>query len=130
MNRKFIFSLCFVLGNFFLGYSQINPVELNSDKIKLYTPYMAARHGGNEGLQNYKASNRVAYQKEMWYFTESFYIKRNHSNSGITMDDGMIDITRFEQYRKADTDAIVELPGFKDALVLLAKNKLIFKPDF
>jgi hypothetical protein len=114
----------------FSGYSQTGGVQLNAEKITMYSPYMAARHGGPQGLEAFKSSNHYAYTLEMWYFTESFYVKKDHNTEGATFSEAIVDITRFEQYRKANEDAIVVLPGFKDALVLLAANKLIYKPSY
>ncbi len=70
----------------------------------------------------------MLYAKEMWYYTESFYVKRNYNNEGITLDESIIDISRFESQRKENEEAIVTLPGFKDVIVLIPNNKLIYKP--
>jgi hypothetical protein len=64
----------------------------------------------------------------MWYFSESFYIKRNYSNDGVAMNEEAIDISRFESNRKQNEEAIVIIPGFKDVIVLLPTTKLIYKP--
>lgn len=104
--------------------------EPNPEKVLMYTPYFAARHGGPEGLEQFKKSNIHEYMGQLWYFTESFYLKPNVQSEGVTMNASAIDITRYEQYRKPDEDFVLILPGFKDALVLLATNKLIYKPVF
>jgi hypothetical protein len=64
----------------------------------------------------------------MWYYTESFYIKRDHLPDGITLNEAAIDITRFESKRQANVETIVTLDGFKDVLVLIPGNDLIYKP--
>ena len=97
-------------------------------KEKKFLPYLAVHHGGMQAIDTWKQSNTIQYYKELWYYTESFYIKRNHLGSGITLDESIIDISRFEHHRKSDQEEIVVLPGFKDALVLLPANKLIYKP--
>ena len=71
----------------------------------------------------------MLYAQEMWYFSESFYVKRDHLSSGIVLNEEIIDISRFESHRKDNEEAIVELLGFKDVLVLLPKSKLIYKPN-
>lgn len=98
------------------------------EKESMYLPYLAARHGGPASLQEWKKSNTVQYYKELWYYCESFYIKRDHLQQGVTMNASMIDISRFESSRKESEEATVVLPGFKDVLVLLPTNKLIYKP--
>lgn len=79
-------------------------------------------------MAEFKKNKPHEYLKELWYYSESFYVKRNHLQEGVTMDESMIDITRFESSRKEGEEAIILLPGFKDALVLLPINKLIYKP--
>jgi hypothetical protein len=99
-------------------------------KEQMYLPYLAARHGGFEGLSKWKESNTILYYMELWYFCESFSIKRNHFSEGQGLNEAIIDITRFESHRKAAEPAIVQLPGFKDALVLLPESELIHKPVY
>jgi hypothetical protein len=111
-----------------LSYSQVEEIKLNPVKVKQFTPYLQHRHGGAEGFETWKNNNKLQYAKEMWYFSESFYIKRNHLNDGVAMDESMIDISRFENQRKANDEAIITLPGFKDAIVLIPAKKLIYKP--
>lgn len=94
----------------------------------MFLPYLAVRYGGMIGIEEWKKNNRLLYFKELWYYCESFYVRRNYLSEGISMDEGMIDITRFESQRKENEEAIVVLPGFKDVLVLLPNNKLIYKP--
>lgn len=108
--------------------SQVNSLEIDPTKEKMYTPYMLWRHQGTEGLAEFKKNKPHEYLKELWYYSESFYIKRNHLKSGETLDASIIDISRFEHFRKQNEESIVELPGFKDIIVLLPINKLIYKP--
>lgn len=116
-----------------LSYSQVNSFdsdELKPDpaKEKMYLPYLAIRHGGLPKIEEWKKQNTYQYYKELWYFCESFYVKRNHLTQGVELNELIIDISRFESSRKENEESIVILPGFKDALVLLPANKLIYKP--
>lgn len=85
-------------------------------------------HGGAKGLADFKNTHRDTYLKELWYFSESFYIKRDHLQEGLTLDESLIPVNRFEDQRKEKEESIVILPGFKDAIVLLPANKLRYKP--
>jgi hypothetical protein len=109
-------------------FAQVEEIKLNAEKVKQFTPYLQVRHGGVEGFEKWKSVNKLQYTKEMWYFSESFYVKRNYSPGGERLDESMIDISRFEQHRKENEEAIVPMPGFKDALVLIPASKLIYKP--
>jgi hypothetical protein len=120
--------LALFMGLTSLSYSQVEEIKLNPVKVKQFTPYLQHRHGGAEGFETWKSNNKLQYAKEMWYFSESFYIKRNHLSEGIAMDESMIDISRFESQRKANDEVIVTMPGFKDAIVLIPAKKLIYKP--
>lgn len=99
-------------------------------KEAMFKPYLAVRHGGMNELEAWKKQNTVKYYQELWYYTESFYIKRNHLAEGYPLNESIIDISRFESQRKADEEAVVEMPGFKDALILLPSNKLKYKPEY
>ncbi len=125
---KFL-SLFLLLGMSFLSFSQMEEIKLNPEKVKKFTPYMEFRHGGVQGFPAWKSTNKMLYAKEMWYFSESFYVKRNYLDQGITLDEAIIDISRFESNRKQNEEAIVTLPGFKDVLVLLPAKQLIYKPQ-
>jgi hypothetical protein len=109
-------------------FSQVNSLELNPDKEKKFSPYMLRRHSGSEGLADFKKNNSYQYLKELWYYSESFYVKRDYLPTGVVLNEAIIDISRFEKSRKESEETIVILPGFKDALVLLPTNKLIYKP--
>ncbi len=127
-----VFVLCFALTSL---KAQSNSTLISSEDIKpdpkkeaMFLPYLAARHGGPASLQEWKKDNTLQYYKELWYFCESFHVKRDHLSQGISLDESIIDISRFESSRKATEEAIVVLPGFKDALVLLPTSQLIYKP--
>ena len=120
------FSLLNAQGNDPASTANLKP---NPEKEAMYLPYLAARHGGPASMQEWKKSNTVQYYKELWYYCESFYVKRDHLQQGVSMDASMIDISRFESSRKQNDEAIVVLPGFKDVLVLLPSNKLIYTPQ-
>jgi len=126
-NLKLLFILVCVAISF-ASYAQVNEIKLNPEKVKKFLPYVEYKHGGTSGFPAWKETNKLQYTKEMWYYTESFYVKRNHLNEGITLNEEIIDISRFESNRKENEEVIVVLPGFKDALVLMPVNKLIYKP--
>jgi len=109
--------------------SQNNAFEIDPVKEKMFTPYMLYRHQGEEGLAAFKKNQPFDYAKELWYYSESFYVKRNHLSQGEVLNAAMIDISRFENYRKDTEEAIVVVPGYKDVLVLLPNNKLLYKPN-
>ena len=117
-----------------LSFSQnttmLPPEALKPDpkKEKMFLPYLAVRHGGMAATETWKKSNTLKYYKELWYYCESFYIKRGYVKEGVPLNEEIIDITRFESERKENEEAIVVLPGFQDALVLLPANKLVYKP--
>lgn len=110
------------------SFAQVNSLELNADKEKKFTPYMMYRHQGPDGLADFKKNHKHEYLKELWYYSESFYVKRGYFKQGAELDESIIAIDRFEDSRKETEEAIVILPGFKDVLVLLPANKLIYKP--
>lgn len=128
--KLYLIVLCSLSFSLRIQAQATNQLELNPEKIKQFSPYLAARHGGPQGLEQFKASNKYTYLREMWYFTESFSIKRNHLSTGVSLNEEIIDISRFEQYRKTDEEVIYVIPGFKDAIVLMPASKLIYKPNF
>lgn len=123
-----LFLLAAFLGLFCTVNAQIDQIQLNPTKVKMYTPYMEYKHGGPSLFPTWKQNNKLLYTKEMWYYTESFYVKRNHLNEGITLNEEIIDITRYESQRKENEEVIVTLGGFKDVIVLLPAKNLIYKP--
>ncbi len=112
-------------------FSQLDDItkfKPNPEKEKQFLPYLAVRHGGLSSIEEWKKNNTVLYFKELWYYSESFYIKRNHYDNGVILDESIIDISRFEYARKENEEAIVTLGGFRDVIVLLPKTKLLYKP--
>jgi hypothetical protein len=111
---------------------KIDPSDFKPDPAKeqMFFPYLAVRHGGPVATENWKKTNTTRYYQELWYFCESFHIKKNHQAQGVAMDESAIDITRFERFRKDNEEAIVELPSFSDALVLMPRNKMKYIPDY
>jgi len=108
------------MGISFLSFGQDwSKVKLDPAKEKKFQPYLEIRHDGPQVFQQWKSANKYEYVKQMWYFSESFYVKRNHLAEGVVLDESIIDIARFEHERKQNEEAIVVLPGFKDVLVLL-----------
>ncbi len=124
-----LLSLFLLLGMSFVSFSQMEEIKLNPDKVKKYQPYMEFRHGGVSGFPAWKSTNKMLYAQEMWYFSESFYVKRNYLDQGVTLNEEIIDISRFENQRKQNEEAIVTLSGFKDVIVLLPAKQLIYKPQ-
>lgn len=132
MKRVLFFTLAFFcLG---LAWSQnaglgVDLYKPDHEKELKFLPYIAIRHGGMEAIATWKSNNTVQYYKELWYFCESFYVRRNVQTEGVTMDEGAIDISRFESFRKANEESVVVMPGFKDVLVLLPGKDLIYLPQ-
>lgn len=108
--------------------TDLTKIKLDPIKEKKFETYVEYRHSAGTDYQKWKSENKFQYIKEMWYFSESFYIKRNYSNDGVSMNEEAIDIARFEDNRKQNEEALVIIPGFKDVIVLLPANKLIYKP--
>lgn len=93
-----------------------------------FSKYIEYKHSFTQNFSEWKKENKFLYIKEMWYYSESFYIRKGISAEGNSMDESMIDISRFENYRKENEESTIILPGFKDAIVLLPNSKLIYKP--
>jgi len=129
MKAGFQLSLSFAFFLFFAGLkAQVNSLELNLEKEKMYTPYMMWRHSGSEGLAEFKRDHPHDYLKELWYYSESFYVRRNYQKEGVEMNAAAIDISRYEYARKQTEEAVLSLTGYKDALILLPVDQLIYKP--
>ena len=121
-----LFSLLMICS--LVTYSQqLEEIKLSAKKVAQCEPYMKWKHGGGEAFEAWKSTNKLQYAKEMWYYSESFYIKRDHTTKGEVLDESIIDISRFENQRSKTEEVIVTLPGFKDVVVLLPENKLIYK---
>lgn len=132
MKLKYILFL--VLGLFTFGITAQNNntqiIKLDPKKVQMYEKYLAFKKGSVAGgYDAWKASNPEDFTKEMWYQGQSFFIKKDHLSVGEELPEASIDVSRFEQHRKQNEEAIVILPGFKDALVLLPSNKLLYKPN-
>jgi hypothetical protein len=127
--RLFLIILFSTFSNF--GFTQIGGTsEFKPDPVKeaKFLPYLAVRHGGMPAIEEWKKNNTVQYYKELWYYTESFYIRRNYVSQGTVLDESLIDISRYESNRKENEEAIVTFPGSRDALILLPARDLIYKP--
>ena len=127
---KIILSGFFIFFYFFSEAQITSPNDLkpNAEKEKKFLPYVAILHGGIDKLETWKQENTYQYFKELWYYTESFYISRNYLKEGLVLNEEIIDISRFEFNRKQSEESIVIIPGFKDVLILYPSNKLIYKP--
>ena len=97
-------------------------------KEAVYSKYVESNHGMNQNFSAWKKDNKFLYIKEIWYYAESFYIKRNVNLSGYSIDEYQIDISRFESQRMEVSEFTILIEGFKDAIVLIPNNKLIYKP--
>jgi hypothetical protein len=122
-----LFLLSLLMGISFASFSQTQEIKLNPDKVAKFEKYMEFKHGGTNFYPQWKATNKMLWAQEMWYYTESFYVKRNYLAEGNVMDESILDVSRFENQRKENEEAIVTFPGFKDVIVLLPNNKLIYK---
>jgi hypothetical protein len=107
---------------------QIDEIKLNPERIKMFLPYVEWNHGGAQKFPEWKATHKMLYAQEMWYYSESFYAKRNVAPEGQVLDESIIDVRRFESQRKENEEVQINLPGFRDAIVLIPGNKLIYKP--
>lgn len=124
-----LYLVSFSLFFFFISNSQNEKIQLDSNKVKMFIKYPQFKHDIiSGGFYQWKNDNPGLYLKEMWYYTESFYIKRNYLTTGITLNEAAIDVTRFESQRQAAAETIITLDGFKDVLVLIPGNDLIYKP--
>lgn len=131
---RFLFiAFLFISSGTFAQVSSSSPtsnpeIVLDPSKVVKFEKYCVFKHDLEPGgFLVWKANNPDLYLKEMWYYTESFYVKRDYLGQGITMDESMIDVSRFEKGRLATQETIVTFPGFKDVMVLLPKNKLIYR---
>lgn len=62
--------------------------------------YVEANHMfDGQSFTTWKSENKILYYKELWYQSKSFYVKKNHLSEGITLDESIIDISRFESYK-------------------------------
>lgn len=126
MKIKNIIAVLLVTMSFALS-AQNQEIKLDANKIKMYLPYLQAKLGlETPAFNTWKENNKSLYAKEMWYHSESFYIKRNYHLTGDVLDESVIAIERFESYRKDNEEAIVVLEGVRDVLVLLPKNKCLY----
>jgi len=126
-NTKFLM-LVLAVGLSFFGFSQaVNTnITLDAAKVAKFEPFLAVRHSVNQDFATWKSQNILQYTKEMWYFSESFYIKRNVLSTGVTLNEEIIDITRFDQTRSQTAEVEVQVPGYKDVIVLLPENQLLY----
>lgn len=108
---------------------QIQDIKLDPEKVQKFGVYVKYKHSYEPGFEVWKENNKLLYAKEMWYYTESFYIKRDHFLDGLVLNEEIIDVSRWEYMRKPDEEVFVRITGFKDALVLLPGNKLLYKPN-
>ncbi len=129
MMRLIVF--IFIVGFFSLGnlFGQTQEIKLDPVKVEKYLPYIKYKHSWEGDFETWKSNHKLLYTQEMWYFSESFYIKRDHFPDGGVLNEDIIYISRYESQRKENEEVIIKLPGFKDALVLIPGNKLLYKAN-
>jgi hypothetical protein len=110
-------------------WGQLQEIKLDPVKVEKFSPYLKYKHSYPPGFEVWKENHKLQYVQELWYYTESFYIKRDYFTDGIALNEEIIDISRWEKQRSQTEEVTVKLKGFKDALVLIPGNKLIFKPE-
>ena len=135
INYKLSFITIFLI-SFLTSFSQndnlksFQVINLDSNKVNMFVKYPRFKHDLQPGgFEQWKNDNPILYKKEMWYYTESFYIKRNFLPDGITLPEAAIDISRFESQRQTNAETTITLDGFKDVLVLIPGKDLIYKPN-
>ena len=101
----------------------------NDKSAQKFEPYVRAKHGAGFDFESFKKNQKMEFYKELWYYSKSFYIKNNYLSSGHSMDESMIDISRFDSARKFDEETIIKIDGFKDVIVLSPTKKLLFTND-
>ena len=101
----------------------------NDTYAKNFEPYLIAHHGVSFDLDSFKLHSKLEYYKELWYYSKSFYVKRNVNPVGIHLDETIIDVSRFEHKRSETEEVLIVLDAFKDVLVLLPRTQLLFTND-
>ncbi len=122
-----LFGFCSVYNSQTIVTDDLKP---DPEREKMFFPYLATRHGGPESTLTWKESNTIQYYRELWYYCNSFTVRKDYFNEGGALTESIIDISRFESQRKRNEDAIVVLPGLKDVLVLFPEKELIYKPEY
>jgi len=129
-NMKALIIALFMMA-FAAGFSQdADKFKLNPEKVSKFQIYLAHYRGytaGTQAFEDWKANNKMLYTKEMWYFSESFYIKKNAYSEGENMDESVIDVSRFENLRKENEEMVIKIDGIKDAVVLIPGKDLLHK---
>ncbi len=130
---KIVSVTIFVIGSSFLSFSQstINPfqeIRLDPVKVQQFEKYVSFKHSYGQTFESWKNANTMLYVNEMWYYSESFYVKRDHSTTGIVLNESGFDVSRFESKRSQTEEVVLTFAGSKDAIVLIPGNKLIYKP--
>ena len=132
--KSFLFTVI-LTGMYFLSVSQsgdVNPfqeIPLNPNKVIMFEKFVRNKHQTQLTFEDWKAANTMLYVKEMWYYSESFYVKRNQNANGFLLNEGAFDVSRFESRRSETEEVIINVEGSKDVMVLLPLNKLIYKPQ-
>lgn len=100
---------------------------------KMYSPYIMAKKMINDvpTFEKWKESNKIQYFKELWYYSKSFTVIHHVNDEGITIDESIIDISRFDWVRDSVKEIYIPLTesGYNDTIVLLPINKLLYKPE-
>lgn len=137
LNRKF--KSCFLTFLFLKSTSLILaqnsvliPVEdilLDPVKAQVYSKFVVWKHSHGQSFEDWKNANTMQYIKELWYYSESFYVKRDTFLTGVALNEAEFDVSRFESKRKQNEKSILTFPGSKDVIILIPANQLIYKPE-
>lgn len=125
--KQVALALIFCCAGITLNAQQTEFPKLDDKKVQEVIPMLEAEHGGKDGLQKWRDENPWRYYGTLWYLTESFYVKRDYFVGGVTLD-GVVDVRRLDHARKENDTAVVQFRSFRDVVVLLPANKLIYKP--
>ena len=75
-----LISMLFISGLVKSQTDQISLIEywntVSPSKEAKYSKFVESNHGMDQNFTTWKKENRFQYIKEIWYYAESFYIKR------------------------------------------------------
>lgn len=111
---------------YFKGISQLKMIPMDYSSEEKFGKYIQARYGIHTDFEKWKEENKILYANELWYQSKSFYIQRDFFKTGEKYDESFFEVSRFEIKRGDDDESIISFEGFKDVIVLLPKNKLLY----
>jgi len=111
-------------------YDPFQDVTLDPVKVQQFEKFVAWKHGYLLGssFDAWKSSNTMIYTQEMWYYSESFIVKRDSFASGVVLTESGFDVSRFENKRNTTQKVPIIFDGSKDVIYLLPANQLLYKP--